>query len=93
MRKLRWSVVGLVILVVGCGFLSPQSCVGSWGADITVEIEPGERLETATWRDDELWYLTRHLRPGESPERHILYQRKPGIGRAEGTVTFEERAP
>ena len=94
MKKMRWSVVGLIVLVAGCGFLSPQGCARSHGGDTTVELEPGERLEFAAWEETNLVYLTRDLQSGEQPTTHVLHIRKPGpdFMRAQGTVTFKESA-
>ena len=41
---------------------------------MTLELEPGQKLEMITWKDDSLWYLTRPMQDGEEPETHTFQQ-------------------
>lgn len=36
--------------------------------------KPGVKLEEITWKDDDLWYLTRPMRDNESAETHTFDQ-------------------
>ena len=58
-----------VICCSGC-----QSAARNLGGDITLELDPGLKLEEITWKEDSLWYLTRPMRDNESPEKHVFKQ-------------------
>ena len=57
--------------------------------DMTLELEPGQKLEMITWKEDSLWYLTRPMRDDEEPETHT-FQQSSEFGVFEGTVTIVE---
>ena len=38
------------------------------------KLKPGVKLEEITWKDDDLWYLTRPMRDNESAETHTFDQ-------------------
>jgi len=75
------------ILLSGC-----QATTREFGGNMTLELEPGEKLEEITWKDDDdsLWYLTRPMRDGEEAETHIFKQSS-NFGVFEGTVTIIEK--
>lgn len=80
-------MICMMSTVIGC---SEQSFTRSVGGSMTVELEPGQKLELVTWKDDaSLWYLTRPMRDDEEPETHI-YQQQSEFGIFEGTVTIVE---
>ncbi len=73
------------ILLSGC-----QAATREWGGSMTLELEPGEKLEEITWKDDDLWYLTRPMRDGEEAETHEFKQSS-NLGVFEGSVTVIEK--
>lgn len=76
-----------VILLCGC---SKNTMARKYGGSFTITLEPGDKLEMITWKDDDsLWYLTRPMREDESAETHIFKQDS-GYGIFEGTVTIIE---
>lgn len=75
----------IVCILVGC----EQAITKSFGDDMTMELEPGEKLEMITWKDDDLWYLTRPMKEGETAETHVFKQSSV-TGVFEGTVTIVE---
>lgn len=63
----------------------------NFGGTMTVELEPGRKLEEITWKDDtNLWILTRPFREGEKPETHT-FQADTEWGVFEGTVIIIEK--
>lgn len=86
--------IGLIVLIVAGGILwscaNPQSRARNWGGDIEITLEPGEKLEEATWKDDDLWYMTRPMTEDEEPETHT-FKVSTVFGVFEGTVTFVEQ--
>lgn len=79
------TAVFSVMALTGC-----QGATRSFGGDMTLELEPNQKLELITWKDDDsLWYLTRPMREDEEPETHV-YQQSSEWGVFEGTVTIIE---
>lgn len=78
-------MIGVSMVLSSC-----QGAARSFGGDITLELEPNQKLELITWKDDDsLWYLTRPMREDEEPETHV-YQQSSEWGVFEGTVTIIE---
>lgn len=91
MKNIKKSIMILAI-VMALGFSltgCEQGMTKSFGGDMTIELEPGLKLETIDWEDDSLWYLTRPMREDEEPETYVLNQSSE-FGVFEGTVTIIE---
>ena len=90
MKKIKkfgcvWSaIILLTLLLSGC-----QSAAKHMGGDMTLELGPNQKLEEITWKNDDLWYLTRPMREDEEPETHT-FQQSTDFGVFEGTVTVVE---
>ena len=88
MKKKLLSIllVGVIIstILVGC-----QGATRDFGGSMTIELEPNEKLELITWKEDSLWYLTRPMREDDIAETHT-YQQQSEFGVFEGTVTIVE---
>lgn len=78
-------VITLVISVCGC----KQTIARDFGGDITIELEPNQKLEMITWKDADLWYLTRPMTANDIAETHV-FQESSTYGVMEGTVTIIE---
>lgn len=57
---------------------------------MTITLEPNQKLEEITWKDNNILYLTRPMREDEKAETHTL-QVDSLWGVFEGTVTVIER--
>lgn len=88
MKKRLVTLVGAVIigasLLTGC-----QSATKSFGGSMTLELEPNQKLEEITWKEDSLWYLTRPMTEDDIAETHT-FQQSSEWGVFEGTVTIIE---
>lgn len=64
----RIYVGTLLCIILSLGLLTgcDQGVARSLGGDMTLELEPGQKLEMITWKEDSLWYLTRPMRDDES---------------------------
>ena len=83
---MAFGIVAIMgISLVGCN----QAMTKSFGGNMTIELEPGLKLETIDWEDDSLWYLTRPMLEDEEPETYVLNQSSE-FGVFEGTVTIIE---
>lgn len=61
-----------------------------WGGTATVELQPGRKLVTASFRQDNLWLLTRASKPGEIPEVYELIEDS-SFGMMNGKVIIREK--
>lgn len=75
------------ILIIGC---TQNQRAKQFGGKTTIELNSGEKLIEATWKDDEIWYLTRPMRDGEEAETYE-FKEKSSFGILEGTVVFKEK--
>lgn len=90
MKKFRKFIyVGSVIALLSLLLSGCQSAAKHMGGVMTLELEPNQKLEEITWKNDDLWYLTRPMREDEEPEIHTFQQSK-DFGVFEGTVTVVE---
>ena len=56
-------ITGLCVLSTICMLTGCQSTTRSMGGNTTINLEPNQKLELITWKeDDSLWYLTRPMR-------------------------------
>ena len=55
----RIYVGTLLCIILSLGLLTgcDQGVARSLGGDMTLELEPGQKLEMITWKEDSLWYL------------------------------------
>lgn len=89
MKRIYVGVLLCIILSLGLLTGCDQGVARSLGGDMTLELEPGQKLEMITWKDDSLWYLARPMQDGEEPETHT-FQQSSEFGVFEGTVTIIE---
>lgn len=88
MKRKIASIVFILLLAIvftGCA----QEIAKNYGGEMTIELEPGRKLEEITWKDNSLWYLTRQMRNDEVAEVHT-FQQSSEFGVFEGTVTIIE---
>lgn len=87
MKKIKIIFVILLVLFTfsGCA----QSMARNWGGNYTLELPAGEKLIEITWKEDEIWYLSRPMREDEFTETYT-FQEDTVYGLLEGTVTVIE---
>ena len=95
-KRIAYAFIAVVILVLGCiGYWRVAGCgqqmARSWGGTYTIDLDAGRKLANVTWKDNELWTLTRPMHPGDVPEEWTFQQKKVGVGRLEGSVVIRER--
>lgn len=82
----------LITLSAGAMLLTLSGC--QWaaknvGGSYTVELEPGQKLVNATWKEDQLWYLTENMPEDYTPKTY-KFQEDSTMNVLEGTVTIVE---
>ncbi len=88
MKRKVFSLLAIMCLTVtlltGC-----QKTTKLFGGSMTLELEPNQKLEEITWKDNSLWYLTRPMTDEDIAETHT-FQQSSEWGVFEGTVTITE---
>lgn len=80
--------ISVVFALSLCG--CEQTMAKSFGGDMTLTLEPNQKLEMITWKDDiSLWYLTRPMKEDEEAETYT-FQQSSEFGIFEGTITIVE---
>ena len=88
MKKRIAVVLTAIIMSVAC-LTGCQSATKNYGGKTTVKLEPNQKLEEITWKDDSLWYLKRPMTDDDVAETHTFRQQR-DLGAFEGTVTVIE---
>lgn len=88
MKKLIFRILLLLAII----FLL-SSCqnwrVKKAGGSMTIELKVNEKFVNATWKQDNVWYLTKTMTKTDSAETYFLRE-KSKLGILEGTITFVE---
>jgi hypothetical protein len=93
------AFVGLVttafvlLLIAGVAFVVIKGCsrtmVKSFGGSMTIKLEPNTKLVNVTWKNTELWLLTRDMASNEVPTTLKLTENST-LGVLEGQVVIKE---
>lgn len=70
---------------------SCEQCVSrKFGGDMTIKLQPGEKLVEATWKDgSNLWYLVEPMDSDYIPKTKV-FKESSLFGVMQGSVTFVE---
>lgn len=79
-----WMIVFLFLC--GC---TDNMMARNYGGVVTVDLPRRTRLVTATWKDNNLWYLVRPKAPNE-PVGEYVFVEDSSFGALEGKVVFKE---
>lgn len=83
------KLLGIMVMALLLGGCTEQQRAKQWGGEVEIELPAGQKLVVATWKDSDLWYLIRPMRPDEQPERY-RFQEDSSFGVLEGQVIFIE---
>jgi hypothetical protein len=92
MKKILSAVILLGLIMLGLIFLTScteNSRVKKFGGTGTINLPANQKLITATWKGDNVWYLTRPMRQGEAPETYE-FKEESSFGLIEGTYLIVE---
>lgn len=74
----------LAIAFSGCNAIARQ-----WGGTTTVDLEPGRKFVDITWKDYNLWVLTKEMDEDDIAETYC-FEEYANFGILEGTVIIRE---
>ena len=83
---LRIALFLAFLALSGC---TDQCRAKGWGGSAQTDLPCGQKLVVMTWKNDDLWFLTRPMRPGEKAETYTFVESS-SFGVLEGTITVVE---
>lgn len=79
-----------ILFAVFCLASCEQYVSRELGGNVTIKLQPGEKLIEATWKDDaNLWYLVEPMDSNYVPKTKI-FKESSLFGVMQGSVTFVE---
>jgi hypothetical protein len=78
------KIVLSLILLVSLASCTENARVKSFGGEGTLNLPKGKKLVTVTWKDTELWYLTRSMDSTDVAETYQFHEES-SFGVIEGT--------
>ena len=78
----------LIVIMLVCGCTS-QKRAKSFGGTSTENLEPGKKLINITWKDSNLWILTKQMKPGDVPETYEFTESS-SVGILQGKIIIKE---
>lgn len=79
----------LLLLVLFISVSCANTLVKKFGGTATTELKPNEKLVNITWKDSELWILTRPMTEKDSAVTY-KFSEKSKLGIVEGTYVIVE---
>lgn len=89
MKKIFCIVIAAVALVCLTSSCTENQRVREFGGTMTVKLEPGQKLMMATWKEDNLFYLTEPMDENYQPKTKT-FQESSSYGLLETKVIFVE---
>lgn len=86
MKKIFLSGIAILALTVSC---TENSRVKRFGGVGEIDLPQGKKLVNITWKQDQIWYLTRNMRNDEVAETY-QFQEESSWGVVEGTYIIHE---
>ena len=77
-----------IILLCACS-CTRQMMTREFGGEMTIDLPKGQELMEVTWKDDDLFYLTRPMAPDYVPVTKT-FQESSSFGILQSTVYFVE---
>lgn len=90
MKRLLTAVIALIAIGMMVSFSSCQGCTRQWGGTTKIELEPGEKLVEATWKNNSIWYLVEPMESDYVPKTKV-FREQSNARMLEGQVIFVER--
>lgn len=91
MKTLKNTLFALAIVLIGIGTTSctDNNRAKHWGGSMTITLEKGEKLVDVTWKESNLWYMTKPMSETDVAETYT-FREDSNWGMIEGKVIFVE---
>jgi hypothetical protein len=80
------GILAVIILATSC---TQQAVTKNWGGSMNIELEPNDKLMEITWKDDDLWVLTKKMSDDDVAEEYNFYESS-SLGVFEGSINIKE---
>ena len=78
-----------ILLALSLAACTENARVKSWGGDGTINLPAGRKLVNITWKETQIWYLTRPMNSTDVAETYQFHEES-SFGVMEGTYTIIE---
>jgi hypothetical protein len=85
MKKVFLAIV-LGVMVTSC---TENERVKAWGGEGTIKLPKGKKLVNVTWKETQIWYLTRNMDSNDVAETYEFHEES-SYGVIEGTYKIVE---
>ena len=89
MKKILITGIAAIIGITGLCGCTEQQMAKSYGGTTTIDLPSGRKLEEVTWKEDDLWILTRERKEGETIDTYY-FNEDSSWDILEGTVILNE---
>ena len=89
MKKLLLVVLLAIFIASCCSSCTENQRAKQWGGTAKIDLPAGKKLVVVTWKDSDLWYLTRDMRADEKAESYH-FSEESSWGAFEGTYIIKE---
>lgn len=83
------KVLAIALIAISLASCTENSRVKNWGGEGTINLPKGQKLVTITWKETQVWYLTRPMTENDTAETY-KFQEESSYGVMEGTYTIIE---
>ena len=83
------KVLAIALVAISLASCTENSRVKSFGGEGTLNLPKGQKLVNVTWKEEELWYLTRPMDSTDVAETY-KFQEESSYGVMEGTYNIIE---
>lgn len=88
MKKIIFAVLFLAAVLTFSACTENQRA-RNFGGEMTIKLEPGQKLMMATWKGEDLFYLTEPMEADYTPKTKTFYENS-SFGVLQTTVNFVE---
>lgn len=85
MKKVFLAIV-LGVMATSC---TENERVKAWGGEGTIKLPKGKKLVNVTWKETQIWYLTRNMDSNDVAETYEFHEES-SYGVIEGTYKIVE---
>ena len=83
------KVLAIALVAITLASCTENARVKSFGGEGTLNLPKGQKLVNVTWKETELWYLTRQMDSTDVAETY-QFQEESSFGIMEGTYNIVE---
>ena len=88
--KIIRTIIALAALLTIATSCTEQHMARRYGGKLNIELQKGEKLMMATWKESNLFYLTEPMDSGYIPKKKV-FRESSTFGVWESEITFIER--